>query len=128
MDCARCDAPTLSFSIPEDLRPYAPGESAAATICSTCLTVAAAEEGETAPDWGELSDAMPDGESGVAAALMLGALESFAINRSDIQALVRRLEREGTDPHVLVDRLLADGSVDPAVDLGRRKRNLEQLG
>lgn len=134
MRCS-CDVSPVVFAIPGDLRTYAPGGDEIAAICPRCLALAPApvdgEPGEPdparEPDFARVSDAFPDGEGGVALALALGLLESLATNRRGIEACLERAERAGADPLLTIDRLLADPSVDPAIDLERRRPQLESL-
>lgn len=127
MDCPDCGAPTVAFSVPPDLREHAPDDSAAAAICTDCLAVAPASDPADDPSFDEVSDAFPTGPAAVPAALLVGLLPSLAINREAIGTLVERVERAGADPFLVVDRLAADPDLSPAVDLDRRRHQLEQL-
>ena len=60
-------------------------------------------------------------------ALALGLLDSLALNRRGIEALLRRVEASGTDPLLVIDRLAAQGTVQAKADLSRRRHQLEQL-
>jgi hypothetical protein len=126
--CPDCGGDRVAFAVPPALREYAPGESAA-TLCRGCLRVAAAEPTRSLPasvDW----EPLPAGEAGVATALLVGLLDSLALRRADVTALVDHAERAGGDPLLALDRLdaLAEtGAVDPAVDVGRRARQLRSL-
>jgi hypothetical protein len=126
MDCPACGEPAVSFAVPDEYAAHAPGEGAAA-VCTRCLSVAAADSGSVEPSFDAVSDAFPDGAAGVPMALLVGLLDSLATNRAAIEALVAAVEREGADPMLVLDRLAADGSLDPAVDLAGRRRQLEQL-
>lgn len=125
MSCARCDAPTLSVTVPEHLLEPAPGE--AIDVCTTCLTVEAAADGAANPDFDRISEAVPDGDAGVATLLLAGLLESLATNRAAIETVVEALEADGTDPMLVLDELATDPGLEPAVDIGRRSHQLEQL-
>jgi hypothetical protein len=127
MDCPHCGVPTVDFAVPESLRPHAPAASEAAAICPVCLRVAPVGSGAPAPDFSALDDSVPDGEAGVAMALALGLLDSLALNRRSIEALVERVERGGADPLLVLDRLDANGDVRPHFDLDRRRAQLLQL-
>lgn len=131
MACAACDAPTIVFSVPERYRAYAPDESAAATLCTRCLTVesaAASIDSSSEPEFARVSDAFPTtADAAVPLSLALGLCSSLATNRSAIETLLEAVERAGTDPLLVLDRLSADPSIEPAIDLERRRHQLEQL-
>lgn len=124
MDCPNCGAEMTTFDVPEGLR--ADAGTDAAGFCPRCFTTAPSEAGGE-PDFSRVSDEFPAGRAGIAMALALGKLESLALNRDDIEALLAEVEREGVDPMLLVDRLGAQGNVRPAFDLERRRHQLEQL-
>lgn len=128
MACSACSAPTVVFSVPEEYREYAPAQSPAATFCTRCLTVEP-EAGSVLeePDFGRVSDAFPTGESAVPLALALGLCSSLATNRAAIEELLEAVERAGTDPLLVLDRLSEDPDIEPAIDLERRTHQLEQL-
>jgi hypothetical protein len=126
MDCPACGEPTVSFAVPDEYAAHAPGERAAA-VCTRCLTVTGAASGAAEPSFDAVSDAFPDGAAGVPMALLVGLLDSLATNRPAIEDLISAVEREGADPMLVLDRLAADGSLAPAVDLAGRRRQLEQL-
>lgn len=133
MDCPDCGAPTVAFAVPPDLRAYAPEgtseDASGAAICTRCLRVHPAESdaGDPDVDVGGLADFFPEGEAGVALALALGLLDSLALNRDAIETLLRRVERAGADPFLVLDRLAAAGRIDPHFDVDRRRDQLEQL-
>jgi hypothetical protein len=60
-------------------------------------------------------------------ALVVGLLANLALYRSEISDLLERVERAGTDPLLVLDRLARDPDLEPAVDLTGRRRQLEQL-
>jgi hypothetical protein len=129
MDCPDCGVATLPFPVPADLREYLPGDDPGATICPRCLSLSpAADPPDVAPDFTEISDAFPaNSEAAVPMALLVGLVDSLAQYRAEITALLERVERAGTDPFLVVDRLAADPDLDPATDLQRRRHQLEQL-
>ncbi|MCU4926595.1 DUF6276 family protein [Halobacteria archaeon AArc-dxtr1] len=132
MACSRCERPTVAFAVPEKYREYAPETTAIATICSQCLAVSAGGEnrdvsGDVAA-FDPISDAYPtDPDAGVVLSLLLDQCDSLATNRAAIETLLLDLERRGVDPLLTIDRLLADSDVEPAIDLDRRRHQLEQL-
>lgn len=124
MPCPHCTADTVAFAVPSALREHAPAPEAA--ICTRCLrTFPAADaaaapdpstvhEDLTAPDFSAVDPAFPTGEAGIALALICGDLESFALNRASIEALVEYAEREGVDVLAALDRIDAtDAAFDP---------------
>lgn len=128
MDCPACGAPTVAFAVPADLREYLPGEDPGAALCTTCLHLhPVTDPPADTPDFERVSDAFPDGEAAIPMALLVGLLDSLAQYRSEITALLERVERAGTDPFLVVDRLADDPGIDAAADLRRRRHQLEQL-
>ncbi|WP_137289288.1 DUF6276 family protein [Natronorubrum halophilum] len=128
MACSVCNEPTIAFSIPEEYREYASAESPAATCCTRCLTVEPAD-GEVLeePDFTRVSNAFPTGEAAIPLALALGLCSSLATNRAAIEELLEAVERAGTDPLLVLDRLLDDPEIEPRIDLERRRHQLEQF-
>lgn len=135
MACSACTAPTVVFSVPEEYREYAPANESVVTLCTRCLTVEAEDEADpdpervdTEPDFTRVSDAFPTTpDAAVPLALAIGLCSSLATNRDGIETLLEAVERAGTDPLLVLDRLGADPDVDPAIDLERRRHQLEQL-
>jgi hypothetical protein len=127
MDCPACGAATVRAAVPPAYREHAPEDADAVAACTRCLTVAPAEEPAADPDWRAVSEALPSDERAVGVLLLVGLLDSLATNRDAIEALVATLEREGVDAFATVDRLAADPDLEPSVDLGRRRHQLEQL-
>ncbi|NEU58464.1 DUF6276 family protein [Halorussus sp. MSC15.2] len=128
MTCPDCGSERVTFGVPEDLRESLPEQSASATLCTHCLrldpTDAATQDD---PDFSAVSDAFPGGDAGVAMALAVGLLDSLALYRSEIADLLERVERGGTDPLLVLDRLAADPEIDPTFDPDRRRTQAEQL-
>lgn len=131
MVCPACGEPTIVCTVPEEFREYAPGEAATVTVCTTCLTIeqtATSEPPADGADFGRVSDAFPtDPDAAVPLALAIDLCSSLATNRAAIEALLEAVERAGTDPLLVIDRLERDPDLEPAVDLGRRRHQLEQL-
>ncbi|MGM0449153.1 MAG: DUF6276 family protein [Methanobacteriota archaeon] len=125
MSCPHCDADVVAFAVPPALSEHAPADAAA--ICTRCLRVVAADEagivGEVPedPDLGRVDPAFPPGEAGVALALCCSKLESFALNRAAIEALIGHAEGAGADAFAFFDRLDAPAA---AFDLDRRRAAL----
>ncbi|WP_134668435.1 DUF6276 family protein [Halorussus marinus] len=128
MTCPNCGIERLAFAVPTDLREHLPDDAERVAICPRCLDLAPVEDAPAdLPDFAGISDAVPDGEAGATMALAIGLLDSLALYRSEIGALLERVERAGTDPLLVVDRLAADPDVEPRFDLDRRRTQIEQL-
>ncbi|WP_280586321.1 DUF6276 family protein [Halorubrum sp. Boch-26] len=130
MSCPRCDAPLVAFAVPLVLREHAPAATTA--VCTRCLRTFAADGSHEAvdpvaedppadPDFSAVDSAFPGGEAGVALALVCGQLESFALNRASVEALVEHAERSGADVFAFFERLDA---ADAEFDLDRRRAAL----
>jgi hypothetical protein len=128
MDCPDCDAPVVPFSIPTEEREFVPGGEGTVALCTHCLGFhpAPAAEGTTDPDFTAISTAFPGGKERVAMALIVGLLPSFALYRREIETLVERVERAGTDPLLVLDRLADEEDIEATMDLRRRRGYLEQ--
>jgi len=134
MACSNCSAATISFAVPDDYRTDTPSEASVVSFCPHCLTLEPAPASERAaaassdPEFTRVSDAFPtQPERAIPLALALGLCSSLATNRTAIELLLREVERAGTDPLLVLDRLIADPSVNPAINLERRRHQLEQL-
>ncbi|QLG49508.1 DUF6276 family protein [Natrinema halophilum] len=144
MNCSECGTSTILFSLPDEYRKYSPSEAAFATVCPHCLSlepapnpdsvsekgIAASEDATTgnSPDFTRISDAFPaHPERAIPMILAIGLCSSLATNRTAIELLLKEVERTGTDPLLVFDRLSDDPSVDPVIDLDRRQHQLEQL-
>jgi len=118
-----------AFEVPAELREYAPGD--AATICTQCLTVSAANPENAQPAsevrFEDVVESFPNGTGGVRMALVVGMLSSLALNRSNIEALVEELAADGVDAMLVLEDLEHDASLQPRVAIGRRRHQLEQL-
>lgn len=128
MDCPECGTAIVAFPISADLARHLPGEDRGAALCPHCLTMQpVADPPSEVPEFDAVSSGFPDGDAAVPMALVLGLLPSLATYRDELGALLDRTERAGTDPLLVLDRLSDDPNVDSDVDLGRRRRQLEQL-
>lgn len=129
MSCPECGAETLAFPVSEGLRDLLPDDRPGAAICTRCLHVTP-EDAPPAdlPDFTAISDAFPrDREAAAALALVLALVDSLALYRRELDALLSEVEAAGSDPLLALDRLAGDPDLEPAVDLRRRSRQLEQL-
>jgi len=128
MTCPACGSEQLLLAVPADLREYLPEESERVAVCTHCLALEPTDdEPPESPDFARISDAFPGGDAGVAMALAVGLLDSLALYRSEIAALLERVERGGTDPLLVLDRLDADSELEPHFDVDRRRTQAEQL-
>ncbi|WP_336337587.1 DUF6276 family protein [Haloarcula brevis] len=129
MSCPDCGGDLVSFPVPADLRQFLPGDEPGASVCRACLALQpAVDPPGTTPDFAALDGAFPDDDAAaVPLALLVGLLDSLAMHREEITALLERVEREGVDPLLVLDRLDASYGDRAHVDLGSRRRQLEQL-
>lgn len=127
MDCPDCHSDTAAFAVPDDLREYVPGDEPALALCTHCLVLHPAPEPVSEDDFARVSDAFPTDETAVVMALVVGLLDSLALYRAELEALLERVERGGTDPLLVLDRLAADPELDPQVDLERRRHHVARI-
>lgn len=117
----------VAFSVPGDLVQYLPGEPAqsqpVAAVCPACLAMRPAETADTHPAFERFGTAFPTDETAIPMALLVGLLDSLALHREEVSALLARVERGGVDPLLVIRRLDAT----PEFDLERRRHQLEQL-
>lgn len=126
MDCPECGAEMVTFKVPGVARDAAPGDVAA--ICPTCLTLAEADGAADPPDFSRIVDSFPAGETGAVMAVAVGLLvESMVLNREATVRLLAEVADCGEDPWLVLERLAASPTVRPDTDVGRARRQLEQL-
>ncbi|MFW6046085.1 MAG: DUF6276 family protein [Natronomonas sp.] len=128
MDCPNCGARLIVFSVPEEYQESVPEDAETAGLCPSCLELVAAPGHNVDARFDRLSTAFPsDDAAAVPLAIALGLLDSLALHRRDIESLLEAVERAGTDPLLVIDRLDVQGGVQPPFDLGRRRHQLQQL-
>jgi hypothetical protein len=132
MSCPDCGDDRLRLAVPTDYRAFAPDDAARVSVCRTCLrvrpaSVDAPDDASATDDPTPLGEWVPSGEAGVGVVLLVSLLDSLALNRSRIERLVARVERDGADPLLSLDRLATAGRLDPFVDLDRRRPQLRQF-
>ncbi|PSP82708.1 hypothetical protein BRC96_10890 [Halobacteriales archaeon QS_6_64_34] len=129
MSCQSCGGDTVAVSVPAELREYLPGDAPTVTVCRDCLAMEPTDDAvDGVPDLAALDDAFPsNAEAAVPLVLLVGLLDSLALHRAEITALLERAERAGTDPLLVVDRLADSYGDDAHVDLAARRHQLEQL-
>ena len=120
----------IPFSVPAVARGATPGDAAA--ICPTCLTLVEADAADPAadsdPDFSRIVESFPEGEPGAVMAVAVGLLvESLALNRTAVAELMEWLQGTGVDPWLVLERLAGSPTVRSDADLGRARRQLEQL-
>jgi len=129
MDCPACGHAVVVFRVPSALREHAPGGSAA--VCTRCLALEAPTDAVPAaedPDFAAIIDDFPEDEAGAAMALAVGLIvDSLALNRAAIADCMDHASDRGVDPWLVLERLDASGAIQAEADLGRAKRQLEQL-
>ncbi|RDI71580.1 DUF6276 family protein [Halopelagius longus] len=130
--CTACGGDLVPFLVPDGLGTHAPveGDDApadAAALCSRCLRTYPEPDASDATTFDAVADYFPRGDGGAAVALLLGMLDSLALNRAAIETLVDRAEREGADVLLTLDRIDGDATLDPHFDVGRRRTQVEQL-
>ncbi|WP_302081674.1 DUF6276 family protein [Salinibaculum rarum] len=129
MDCPDCGSETLAVTVPAQYREDLPGEETGIALCTHCLAMhPAADPPAEPPDFQRLSDAMPSNpDAALPMALLVGLLSNLALYREEISDLLGAVERAGTDPLLVLDRLARDPELAPETDLAGRRRQLEQL-
>ena len=129
MECPACGASAIAFEIPVEFEEYTPADAPAAGLCTLCLRLSPIDDpsGINAPEFTRLSQAFPTGSEGIAMALLVGLLDSLATYHDEIEALVETLERAGTDPLLVLDRLDREPGLEPEVSLDRRRHQLQQV-
>ncbi|MDR9381003.1 MAG: DUF6276 family protein [Natronomonas sp.] len=127
MECPNCHARTVVFDVPSEYREHVPEEAERAALCPECLTLVATDA-PPEPRFDRISSAFPENEAAaVPLAIGIGLLDSLALHRRSLEALVPAAEAAGADPLLLLDRLHVQGGVDPSFDISRRRHQLEQL-
>ncbi len=129
MDCPSCGVATVAFRVPDEYRDHLRGDDPGVALCTGCLRLhPVTDPPDGDPDLTAVSDVFPgNAEAAVPLAILVGLLDSLATHRAEVTELLGAVERAGTDPFLAVDRLADDPAVDAAVDLRRRRHQLEQL-
>ena len=126
MDCPTCGTGTVAFEVPAAARDAAPGDVSA--ICPHCLTLVEADSPDEPPDFSRIVESFPDGEAGAVMAVAVGLLvDSMVLNREAIARLLDDVSDRGADPWLVLERIAASPTVRPDADVGRARRQLEQL-
>ena len=130
MDCSWCGAETVLFAAGE----YAtilPSETSTVGLCPRCLNLDPGDELDrpegASPRFERISPRFPTGEAAVPFALLVGLIENLALYRTEITELLEAVERAGVDPLSALDQLDREPTVEPEIDLSRRRKQLEQL-
>lgn len=121
----------VAFVVPEAYRAHSPDGASAVALCPSCLTLAPAQGDAPPPDDADFSrvlEGFPRGDAGAAMALAVGLLVgSLVLNRDAVTALFDVVSDAGGDPWLVLERLQAAGTVQPDADLGKLRRQLDQL-
>jgi hypothetical protein len=118
----------VAFAVPEEYREHLPTKRAHAALCPACLAFETVDGAPADPRFDRISGAFPDYPDGaVPLAVAVGLLDSLALHREAIEALLGAAERAGVDPLLVLDRLHAGGDVQPHFDVDRRRHQLQQL-
>lgn len=126
MDCPECGTAAVAFAVPLSARDAAPGDVAA--LCPSCLALVEADVPDDPPDFSRVVESFPDGEAGATMAVAVGLLaESVVLNREAVVRLLEAVQDAGEDPWLVLERLAASPTVQPETDVGRARRQLEQL-
>jgi len=125
-ECERCEIERGTVSVPADLSAYA--SKPAISYCPRCLAVEPIDAVDAdGPSMTAIHPRFPDGTNGIGLLLVLGKLESLALNRQEIETLCGYLESNGLDLFLTVERLIEDPDIDPQIDLERRRTQLEEI-
>jgi hypothetical protein len=129
MSCPDCGGDELAFPVPDAVREHLPDDRAGATVCTRCVRVSPSDDPPADyPDFSAVSGAFPDdGETAAVLACLLALLDRLVLHREDADAVAEVAERRGVDVLLFLDRLAVDDGVDPALDVSRRRTQLEQL-
>jgi hypothetical protein len=129
MSCSDCGGDELAFPVPASVREHLPDDRAGATVCTQCLRVSPSDDPPADyPDFSAASEAFPgDGETAAVLACLLALLDRLVLHREDADAVAEVAERKGVDVLLFLDRVASDDTVDPALDVSRRRTQLEQL-
>lgn len=129
MHCPECGEAMVAFEVPDEFAAHLPDQSSAVAACTNCLTVVPAEEVELdRPAFSRISTHIPDDlDAAVPLVLAIGLLDHLALYRSEISTLLTEVERAGSDPILVLERLNADPSLEPSFGLDRRIDQLIQL-
>lgn len=125
-----CDVDRIVFSVPPSLHEAAPEGAAFVSICPRCLDLepAAPDAAEADPDFTRIVGEFPTGTAGAAMAIAVGLLvESVAMNREAVGTCFDHVADAGDDPWIVIERLAIAPGVTPDADLGRIRRQLDQL-
>lgn len=129
--CSVCDGPTIAHTLPEALQGHLEDDPDIVSMCEQCLRVAAAGCRSVDPTWdpAETSGVLPaDPDAAIGLGVLVTLLESLAINRSGIEAVVGYLEEEhGVDPLLALDRIATAPLLKPNIDVRGRRDQLAQM-
>jgi len=127
--CPDCQKSVIPFDIPDAYQEHVPGESNRMAVCPQCLSLeSSTDDPATLERLTDVSPSLPERTDAVVPLILaIGLLDSFALNREGIEELLEAVEAEGIDPLIVLDRLASDPDLDPAVDITRRRSQIEQV-
>ncbi|WP_042663444.1 DUF6276 family protein [Haloferax sp. ATB1] len=124
MSCPDCDGELAVFAVPEPLASHAPEAALTVGLCAGCLRLHPTETVPTDGDSRPFADVLPEGDAGAAVALLVGMLDSLALNCAGIVDCVEFAEQSGIDVHLTLDRLQREAT-NPHFDVARRQAQLD---
>ncbi len=128
MECPTCEIGTVDFTVPAELREFAPESAGQIGICPRCLRMWRIEATDPTPDFSRIIDDFPDGDAGIAMALATGLLvDSLTLNREAILSLFEHVETAGVDPWLTLERLATTPTIEPETEIDRLRQQLDQL-
>jgi len=121
MNCPHCDKQLIQRRVPTELQSVLRSEAKSVFLCDRCLYTQPGELSETTAQamFTEIPS-FPEGERGIAVALLLGRLNQLALNRQSAEALCEYIIANGVDIYLLIDRIIENKSIEPHYDLQRR--------
>ena len=128
--CPICDGTRDIRPVPAGCRKLLSSDPATIHVCRSCLSIEPAPGQAVDRQWepADVANSLPaNPDAAVAVAILVALLDSLALNRREIVAVVEYLEREGVDPLLAVDRIAGDPSISSHVDLRRRRDQLAQI-
>ncbi len=128
MECPECGVELVTFAVPIEYRRHVPETADVAAICPTCLRLLAAAGENPNAAFDRIGGSFPATDAaGVPMAIAVGLLDSLALHRDAVEELLEAVEAAGVDPLLVLDRLDAQGTVQPTFDISRRRHQIEQL-